>query len=249
MKNKVWTAYILGLHIIIIAVVLFPDQVNKVYEKVGVLEHSSGHDYYIDFQWNSYANRSKTLKKESNQLIFFGNSLTNGLCVESLFQGVNMGVSGETIRNAKKKIGSIQNLDNKRIVVSFGINDIPGDTREILADYDEFLSLLPASSTVYLSSVLPINEEAFYEKSKDRKSNSQIKELNEQLEKFCHKKANVIFVDASKYLNDSTGELPNNFHLGDGLHLNENGNLHWAKGLCEGIETKSAGYLISRAEN
>lgn len=249
MKTKAWTAYILGLHIIIIAVILFPDQVNKIYEKVGVLEHSSGHDYYIDFQWNSYANRSKTLKKESNQLIFFGNSLTNGLCVESLFQGVNMGVSGETIRNAKKKIGSIQNLDNKRIVVSFGINDIPGDTRDILADYDEFLSLLPESSTIYLSSVLPINEEAFHEKSKDQKSNRQIKELNEQLEEFCHNRANVIFVDASKYLNDSTGELRDNFHLGDGLHLNESGNLQWAKGLCEGIETKSGGYFISRAGN
>lgn len=249
MKIKAWIVYIIGLHLIIATVFLFPNQVNKIYEKVGILDHSSGHDYYIDFLWNSYSNRSKTLKQESNQLVFFGNSLTNGLCVESLFNGVNMGVSGETIRNAKEKIGSIQNLENKRIVISFGINDIPANTREIMKDYEEFISYLPESSTIYLSSVLPLNEDAFNEKIKDQKTNWQIKELNEEIEKFCIDKPNVFFVNASKYLSDSSGELSNEFHLGDGLHLNEHGNLLWAKGLFEGIQKTSKEYFITKAEN
>lgn len=248
MKAKVWTVYFFGLHCIIIFVLFFPEKVIKAYHKAGILEYSSGHDYYMDFQWNSYAKRSKTLKKESNQLVFFGNSLTNGLCVESLFQGVNMGVSGETIKNAKHKIKSIENLENKRIVVSFGINDIPGNTSEIVNDYEEFISYLPESSTVYISSVLPIHEEAFRKNSKENKTNKQIEELNKKIEELCNTKRNIIFINSSKYLNDSSGQLGHSFHLGDGLHLNEEGNFYWAKGLFEGMEMNAEGKFLTRTE-
>lgn len=249
MKTKVWKVYFFVIHIIIIFILFFPEKVIKIYHKSGFLEYSSGHDYYMDFQWNSFAKRSKTLKKDSNQFIFFGNSITNGLCVESLFQGVNMGVSGETIKHAKEKIKYIKNLENKRIVISFGINDIPGNTTEIMKDYSEFISFLPESSTIYLSSVLPINEEAFNKSFRDRKNNSQIEELNRKIEDFCINKANLIYINSSKYLNDASGQLSESLHLGDGIHLNERGNFYWAKGLYEGLEKNSSEKLLSRRED
>lgn len=243
MKKKIWSVYILALHFIIISFFLFPDYVNKIYKKTGIQQYSTGHEYYIDFIWYSYANRSKTLKKESEQLIFFGNSITNGLCVESIFNGVNMGISGETIENAKSKIKDIHNLENKRIIVAYGINDIPRNAKEIIEDYHEFISFLPESSTIYLSSVLPVNEEAHTKSMENTKMNQQIIELNEHLKNYSRTKSNIIFIDASKYLFDSEGELGNSFHLGDGLHLNKAGNLNWAKGLSEGINDNSPKFI------
>lgn len=243
MKRNLWSVYFLALHIIIISIFLFPDYVNKIYKKTGIQQYSTGHDYYIDFIWYSYANRSKTLKKETDQIIFFGNSITNGLCVESIFNGVNMGVSGETIQNAKLKIKNIQNLENKRIVIAYGINDIPRSSKEIIEDYHEFISFLPESSTIYLSSVLPINEDTFNKNSKTQKNSQQIIDLNKQLRSYCRNKPNIIFIDASKYLYDSVGELNRNFHLGDGLHLNKEGNLNWAKALSEEIESNPPKFI------
>lgn len=249
MKNKIWTGYILCLHIAILILFIFPNLLNKVYDKLGLWDYYSGHDYYKEFTWESYANRSKTLKKESNQLVFFGNSITNGLCVESLFNGVNMAVSGETINSAKRKIRTIKNLENKQIVVSFGINDIPRDNKKILRDYHDFISALPASSTIYLSSVLPIDEDVYLRKWKEPKTNRQINELNQHIKDYCRNKPNVIFIDASKYLNDSAGgDLDGKFHLGDGLHLNEAGNILWAKGLHEAIKPGQMNY-VSKIEN
>lgn len=247
MKKITFAIYICLLHLFLAILFLKPDLLSKTYDKIGFRKHDEGHEYYQEFMWQTFVERSKTLDKDSRQIIFFGNSITNGLCVESLFQGINMGVSGETLFKAKERIKNIQNLENKKIVLAYGINDIPKNNQAILEDYKELINNLPSSASIFISSVLPLDEEVYSRQWKTKKTNQQISQLNQLLEIYCQDKANIQFLDSSKYLFNSSGNLDQKLHSGDGIHLNKDGRILWAKGLMEGLD-EEASELTSKEE-
>jgi lysophospholipase L1-like esterase len=188
--------------------------------------------YYIDASGRYYANRSKTLG-DGDALVFIGDSILNGLSVETVFRGVNYGISGEKVENAKEQILNYKNLGKKSIVIALGINDIPRKTEEIIADYELLLDRLPKSSFIIVSSVLPIDEPVYNASWGIKKSNDLVSELNNALARIAQSRMNTVFIDTSTYLRDPTGNLIAGFHSGDGIHLNAKGYMMWVKGLKE----------------
>jgi lysophospholipase L1-like esterase len=207
---------------------------NKIYRKYKIKKvPMTGHEYYMESLWKFFAVRTKTLQKHSNQLVFLGDSLTNGLCVESLFNGLNLGISGESINRAKSKVSALSNLENKRIFLAYGINDIPGETNTIFANYVELINNLPQSTVIYISSILPIEEDIAAKYWPDPKKNWQIQEVNQLMKNYAQATTRVHFLDTAKHMYDSNGQLQKNLHKGDGIHLSIEGSLRWAKTIEE----------------
>jgi lysophospholipase L1-like esterase len=94
---------------------------------------------------------------------------------------------------------------------------------------------LPETSSVIISSILPVDEDLYFDHWKKKVLNADISKLNDSLRQLATERPNVSFYDTGKYLKDPSGGLMSSLHLGDGLHLNSNGYRLWVKGLDEGI--------------
>jgi len=157
-------------------------------------------------------------------------SRINGLCVESLFEGVNFGVSGETLMNSK--VEHIKNLDHKIVILSYGVNDLPLENGKLISRYEEIVNAIPKSTKIYILSVFPIDEDVYH-----RKINPNILSFNSALATFCEG-SRATFIDSSSDLIDEAGQLSSDFHRGDGIHLNQTGNKIWGeciKSLIAGV--------------
>ncbi|WP_372772087.1 GDSL-type esterase/lipase family protein [Mangrovibacterium sp.] len=236
MKKNLIITYGVALHILLIVILIKPDIVSRIYLKLNLTTITKSHEYYMNNTWEFYKRRSNTIDSLSSQCIFFGNSIVSGLCVESQFSGINFGIAGENISRAKSKISAISNLSNKTIILAYGINDIPRNSEDILNDYKDFISKLPASSRVFISSILPINESILNKRINQKKTNKQIIELNELLKEYAKSDSRISYMNTAKYLYDEDGSLKDGLHMGDGIHLNKDGNHLWVKAIREELQ-------------
>ena len=108
----------------------------------------------------------------------------------------------------------------------------------------ELINNIPDNTNIYISSILPIVEDTYKESFRVEKTNNQISRLNMLLEEYVNTKENVHFLNTAKYLYDNDGQLNNSLHVGDGVHLNTEGNLFWVKGIKE--ELKRADTLLRK---
>jgi lysophospholipase L1-like esterase len=228
--------YFVLLHLALVLFFLKPNFLVRLYRKLKIQKGPANeHEYYMETQWEYFSIKSKTLKKNSDQFVFLGDSLITVLCVENLFNGVNFGVSAENLKRAKEKISTISNLENKNIVLTYGINDILSKSTTIYSDYINLINSLPESSTIFIFSILPVDEKVVTRKIKSSNLNDQVKHLNALLREYVKSNDRIHFLDTAKYLYNESGELNKNLHKGDGIHLNELGNRLWIKGIKKEI--------------
>lgn len=155
-------------------------------------------------------------------VIFIGDSMIQGLAVAAVAErGVNYGISGDTTAGVLKRLSVYQSLSRAGgIVVLVGVNDLGmgrGDT--LIDNYREILASLPRDRNIVVSAILPIDEHVLRFPS----GNSQIQEMNAQLETLCGQFSQVSFTNPGPSLADHGGNLRNEFHVGDGIHLNRAG--------------------------
>lgn len=251
MKKTVATLYIVGIHVLLVFVLMKSNFIEKVEVKFGMKEPAlTGHSYYMDALGRYFVNRSETMKK-GDGLVFIGDSITDGLSVETIFDGVNFGISGDTVASAKERVANYKNLEEKTIVLAIGVNDIPRKTEKIASDYELVIQRLPKNSFVIISSILPLEENSFDEHYETKKNNEQIVQLNSSLAQLASRYPNTVYIDSSSHLKDASGNLNGTFHNGDGLHLNVSGYMMWAAGLKEEfkklVERGSGGSALRRA--
>ena len=234
--------YLLLIHSLLALVLTKSNFIEKVSARLGMVDSTStqplgNHEYYMQALGRYFDKRTETLGK-TPRVIFIGDSIVNMLCVESKFNAINFGISGDTVRLAKKRVTGYHNLSGKTIVLAIGINDVPRENIEIVTDYRQLLTNLPKDSKVIISSVLPIDEEVYFKFWKVRKLNSQIDDLNYQLSQLAKEFNNVRFADTSTGLRKLGVGLDSNFHTGDGIHLNKTGYEVWGKMLSAAINER-----------
>ncbi len=229
--------YALGITLLLIVILMKSDFIEKIKYKFGIIENPiSGHGYYMWSQSNYFQKRSQSMTSDP-KIIFIGDSITNMLSVETVFNAVNFGISGDTVKRMKSVVKTYKNLEGKIIVLALGINDIPRDSNEIFEDYKELIENVPNTSTILISSILPIDEKSFFEHWKTKKTNSQISEINEMLHSYSLTKNNVFYSDTAILLrNTHNKQLRADYHSGDGIHLNMNGYEQWIIGLKCGLK-------------
>jgi len=172
---------------------------------------------------------------EDGSILLFGDSLTQGLLSCRIdARAVNFGIGRDDSRGGLERMRSHGSLKRARaVVITFGINDlsIQRPVFEIVDNISQMAILAPKEAKVLVNAVLPIHEALF-----TKVSNSKILELNEALDKLCETRDRLEFCNPWHLLIDENGNLADEFHNGDGLHLNSTGNEVWINELRRSLE-------------
>ncbi|MDR1348381.1 MAG: GDSL-type esterase/lipase family protein [Prevotellaceae bacterium] len=177
----------------------------------------------------------EVLPVTSSDIIFIGNSITDGCEWSELFSNINVknrGISADRTYWILERLDQIINGKPRKLFVQAGTNDLgAGHSPQSVTDniaklIDRFQAESPETE-LYIQSIFPVNNgfEKFakHHGSKDK----EIIEANELLKQLCALKG-VTFVDVYSKLVDENGKL-NREYTNDGLHLMGTGYLVWKK--------------------
>lgn len=173
-----------------------------------------------------------TLPQTKKDIIFLGNSITDGAEWSELFSDSrikNRGISGDISAGVIHRLDGITKGHPAKVFLLIGTNDLARKISVdsvlknilIIADYVHQQS---PGTNLFVQSILPVNN--VYGKFADHTGNSlEINETNKKL-KSSATIHHYTFIDLSSFFSDLDGRLHANF-TNDGLHLNGEGYLLW----------------------
>lgn len=196
------------------------------------------------YETETYKNRMMQFKQEglsNNQIVFLGNSLTQGGKWSAWFSGqqpANRGISGDNTEGVLARLDEITYAQPAKIFLMIGINDISQNYNNdyLCKNFERIIQQIRKDSPetiVYIQSLLPVNN-AFGRYKKLINKEKQIEQLNKQLKSFC-KKEKIQFVNLYPLFIQKKRTL-NPAYTTDGLHLNEVGYQVWASAIKDLIE-------------
>jgi hypothetical protein len=212
------SAYFIFLHIIL----FFPFDINRKIPKNNLTIVSDLHKKYDDnFQRKMIAFQSRKSENASRSSIYlFGDSIIQGFNENLLsINALNFGIGNETISQLTQRLDNYSNIDNiKGILLLTGHNDLEDSTPEsTLNRYKTLIDKLPRDKVI-VHAVLNV-----YEANKKlSKLNTKINYFNLLLRNFCIEQ-NIKYLNVNSELNEG-GQLKQNYQIGDGVHLNAQGN-------------------------
>lgn len=175
--------------------------------------------------------------------IMVGDSLTEGIKLYSVMKNAtvisNVGINLSTIKNkavishegTKITIPEAMKLypEASKIYIMLGANGISwmGKTTFINL-YGEFIDLVKKQhpeATIYIQSVLPINEALFKEHYGQDLTNEKIDSYNAALEDLCEEKE-VYYLNVAECLKDSSGGMSSQ-KTSDGMHIGKKSYQRW----------------------
>lgn len=169
----------------------------------------------------------------SEDIVFLGNSITNGCEWSELFQNghvKNRGISGDICMGVYDRLEPIVKGTPAKIFLLIGINDVARGTfaDTIVARIKMIVQKIKRESPktdLYLQSVLPVND--CYGMFGGHTSRWQVvKQINDLLEPLAEAEG-VKYIDLySRFVDGDTGKM-NPAYSNDGLHLLGKGYLLW----------------------
>lgn len=170
----------------------------------------------------------------SNDIVFIGNSITDGGEWAELFDNRhvrNRGISGDMTEWMLGRLDSIIAGHPKKLFLMIGTNDLAvgvepdavvANIRKII---DRFRKESPWTK-VYVQSILPVNGKDFSKHTRHYIHTEDIVRINRQLEALCADQKNLFYLDVHSALIDGDGLLDKRY-TNDGLHLMGAGYLVW----------------------
>lgn len=177
----------------------------------------------------------EALPVTSSDIIFLGNSITNGAEWAELFNDKhvkNRGISGDICMGVYDRLDAVLKGKPAKIFLLIGINDVsrgaPADT--IVSRIGMIVGKIKEDSPktkLYLQSVLPVTDH--YNMFKGHTSRWRvIPEINKGLVRLAEKEG-VTYIDLySHFVDKQTGKM-NAAYTNDGLHLLGKGYLKWVE--------------------
>lgn len=190
-------------------------------------------------KYSTFYEQRATLFEElpvtSKDIIFLGNSITNGGEWGELFNNKNVknrGISGDICMGVYDRLGAILKGKPAKIFLLIGINDISRGTSAdtIVYRIGMIVSKIRKESPktkLYLQSVLPVTDH--YKMFGGHTAHWQeIKEMNDGIKSLADKE-NLTYVDLySSFVDEQTGKM-NIDYTNDGLHLLGKGYMKWVE--------------------
>lgn len=169
---------------------------------------------------------------EENDIVFLGDSLTEGFDLHHYFKIPNIknrGLSGDTTYQVIYRMEEIVKASPAKLFLMIGINDLFQGEEEkivlqnILSIIREFQLRSPRTE-IFVQSILPVNESIMFA---DEFLDLSIFAFNDDIRQAC-KELNVRFIDLYADFLDEKGEMDRRYTY-DGVHLSEEGYDLWAK--------------------
>jgi len=183
---------------------------------------------YYHQRWTLF----KSLPQTKDDIIFLGNSITDGGEWNELFKDIhikNRGISGDISAGVIKRIDEVTNRKPAKVFLMIGVNDLargisPDSVVKNILLIAVYLRQLTPKTKLYVQSILPVND--IYKMFAGHTSKmDQIKQVNEQLMlKATEYKYTFINLHSS-FCNIQKKLLPE--FTNDGLHLKGEGYLLW----------------------
>ena len=178
--------------------------------------------------WKDKATLFSILPNAKNEIVFLGDSITDGgewHELTGLPNAVNRGIGGDTAAGVLARIGEVTDGKPVKIFLMIGTNDLAQDRtpEQVCAKIGEVLDAIKQKSpntTVYLQSTFPV-----IDGKNEKYKNENVNKLNPLIQKLAADKK-VTWIDIASSLKDEKGQLKENLTF-DGLHLNGAGYLVW----------------------
>lgn len=182
-----------------------------------------------------YMQRSSLFNKlsiTSKDIVFIGNSITNGAEWNELFpqkRVKNRGISGDTSEGVFDRLDAIVKGKPAKIFILIGVNDISREIKveTIVLNMKRIVEKIQKESPktkIYIQSILPVNPD--FEMFKGHMKPELIKEINQFYQNIAQE-YKINYIDLySHFLEDGTDKM-NKKYTNDGLHLLGEGYLLW----------------------
>jgi sialate O-acetylesterase len=182
-----------------------------------------------------YMQRSSLFNKlsiTSKDIVFIGNSITNGAEWNELFpqkRVKNRGISGDTSEGVFDRLDAVVKGKPAKIFILIGVNDISREIKveTIVLNMKQIVEKIQKESPktkIYIQSILPVNPD--FEMFKGHMKPDLIKEINQFYQNVAQE-YKVNYIDLySHFLEDGTDKM-NKKYTNDGLHLLGEGYLLW----------------------
>lgn len=192
--------------------------------------------HYPDSIFSTYYHQRvshfKTLRQTKGDIIFIGNSITDGGEWSELFNDLkikNRGISGDVSTGVLNRLDEVTQRKPAKVFLMIGTNDL---ARNILPDsvvknillIASYLKQQSPSTQLFVQSILPVND-VFGKFSGHTNKGERIREVNNKLEQHAAE-YNYSFIDLHKLFSDENGKLKKEF-TNDGLHLTGKAYLLW----------------------
>lgn len=175
-------------------------------------------------------NEEEVLEKSEN-IVFFGDSLTEYYPIEEIYgetSFVKSGVAGYKVQDLLDRMDTmLYRYNPTKVILLIGINDYYDDKSEenqkqiikkIIKIVEKIKENRPKAK-IYLESLYPINI-----RKKDlaeKEDNENIDTLNKKLKEYS-KKNDIVYIEVNSKLKDGDGNLDERYSE-DGIHLNKVG--------------------------
>ena len=182
-----------------------------------------------------YMQRSSLFNKlsiTSKDIVFIGNSITNGAEWNELFpqkRVKNRGISGDTSEGVFDRLDAVVKGKPAKIFILIGVNDISREIKveTIVLNMKQIVEKIQKESPktkIYIQSIVPVNPD--FEMFKGHMKPELIKEINQFYQNIAQE-YKVNYIDLySHFLEDGTDKM-NKKYTNDGLHLLGEGYLLW----------------------
>jgi len=179
----------------------------------------------------------ESLPNTKNEIIFLGNSITDGCEWSELFQNPNIknrGIGGDDTDGIIERLSEVTSSKPSKIFIMIGVNDLAygKDVNYIISNYYSIIDSIQTVSpntNIYIQSVLP-TEDAIHTTRK----NTDIMKINEKLQALAAEKG-ATYVDIFSIFATPENKLNLDYSI-DGLHINGQGYLIWKDAIQEYVD-------------
>lgn len=199
-------------------------------------------DFELYYQNKSISYTMQNLNASEGQVVFVGDSLTDGYKLDKHYADLdlavyNRGIGGDTTSGVLGRMGvSIYDIKPSKVVLLIGGNDVNGGVEpDIIVEnslkiVSEIKENLPETEIYFVSMIPQNNDIKMYGDFSAEVHVAKIMEINAEIEKVLKNKKNVTYIDLFSLLKDEDNLLVKEYST-DGLHLTEKGYGIWTNAL------------------
>ncbi|QZT38343.1 sialate O-acetylesterase [Halosquirtibacter xylanolyticus] len=192
--------------------------------------------HLVQAQFSTYYYQKKSLfeklPNDKNEIIFLGNSITDGCEWSEIFQNKkikNRGISGDVTDGVLLRLAEVYESSPKKVFILIGINDLSrGKSQEyVFNNIQKIVQEIHQNSPktkLFVQSLLPVND-CYGRFKKHTNKNEKVLWINKRLKESASK-ASYTFINIHDAFVNESGKMRKDYS-NDGLHLLGDGYMAW----------------------